>query len=189
MANAIDILSIEEVQTLLLDSSTQAAGALEFAITRLSSAFNAIAGFQLISKTYTEQIVNGTGESLLIFPAMNVTACTAVQYRSTKTDWLDLESDHWELDYVHKLGVVGYSGYKFVRGLQNWRVSFTAGWAQADMPGIIIEAFITELQRWAERRWDMSSKSMGGQANNTHSYRDISSETRRMLMTYCRLGV
>lgn len=185
----IDIMTIEEVQSLLLDSSAESQTALAFAITRISAAFNQIAGYQLVTKEYEDQVVNGTGETLLVFPAMNVTACSKLEYRSSKTEWTELEDDHWELDYVHKLGVVGYSNFRFTRGLQNWRATFTAGWSQVNMPGLIIEAFITEIQRWTERRWDLSSKSHGGQANSTTGYRDISAHTRQMLMAYCRIGI
>jgi len=187
-----DIISIEDAQQYMQNSG--GGELLELAVSSLSRAFNEMVGYQIISKEYADQVLSGGGTSLLRFPAMNVTACEKVQYRSGRQSdgtvlWTDLDVTSWELDYITKLGVVGYDGYIFGRGTQNYRATFTAGYALADVPGMIVEQFVAELMRWMERRHDISSKSAAGNADVTISYRDLTIETRRVLQSFARIGI
>lgn len=188
----IDIITIDDAQIYLQNSSNSSQ--LQTVLTALSRAFSAMVGYQIISKEYTDQVLSGGGTSLLRFPAMNVTACSKISYRSGRSSdgtvlWTELDATNWELDYINKLGIVGYEGYIFGRGTQNYQASYTAGWALADVPGIIIEQFVAELNRWMERRHDLQTRSISGNADATFSYRDLSAETRRVLQAYARIGI
>lgn len=165
-------------------SETSSDTLIKLAVDTISRAFANHCGYSIPSKDYSDVVLNGAGRTLLRFPAFNVTACSLVEYRSSYTAWNELSQDLWELDLVHKLGVVGYAGFCFAEGRQNWRATYTAGWSAAEIPGAIYEAALIEIKEFVERRQHLASENMGGQSASGLVYRDVSAATRKALQPY-----
>jgi hypothetical protein len=157
---------------------------LELAINTLSGTFDALVGYRIIEKNYTGIVLSGSGERLLRFPANQVTACSQIEYRSSHTLWKVLPTHLYELDAINKRGVLGYAGFSFSAGIQNWRADFTAGWPQTDIPGTVKEAFMYEVKRFVERRPDIISENMGGQSASGRNYAVLRDSTRKALAPY-----
>ena len=187
MSDNLHIVSVETVQTLLMNASPDGQAQISAVVDALSAAFNGHVGYQFRAKTYNDVVLNGGGTGVLILPHPHVTAVTKVEYRQSKNDWTELDDEYWECDDVMHQGVMGYGGYVFAYGRRNWRVTFTAGYELDTMPGPVVEAFMGEVNRWIERRWDLSSKSMSGNANSTTSF--LHEDVRRKLAAYMRIGI
>lgn len=182
MEDDTNIITIDTAKAFLGDSTPEGQTLIEEGITVLSNRFDAVVGYQLVSKEYEDQVVRGSGDDLLLLPARNITAVSSVKYRSSKSNWTELGSSYWEIDDIHSLGVRGY-GYTWVLNAL-YKVTFTAGWSQENMPGDLVEAMIHELRRYISRRFDVVSENTGGQSSKGMSYRDLAPETRAVLIKY-----
>jgi hypothetical protein len=180
------IITLEQAQTLMNDKSTQNESYFQDCINVLSGVFDSICypdgKHQLISKTYTEEICDGTGTDMMFLPAWNVTAISKVEIRTDKSSWETVDSSYHEIDSFAS-GVAGW-GYTFHKRRGWYRVTYTAGWEQSAMPGAIVDAFYAEFPRLAERRRDIQSNSFGGQATASTTYRDVRKDTMEALFPF-----
>ncbi|MAT39254.1 MAG: hypothetical protein CL946_06595 [Ectothiorhodospiraceae bacterium] len=184
MLNANALAALATAQTYIGNTDSSFEPLLELGINTLSDAFDATVGYRLIEQSYTEIVLHGSGTDRLRFPARNVTACSKLEYRTSKTGWTELDTDLYEVDTIAKTGVAGFSGYRFLAGTMNWRASFTAGWQQDALPGDIAEAFLYDLKRFTERRPDLASENLGGQSASGRAYARLRPETLRTLANY-----
>ncbi len=184
--NDYAILSEADVKTYLniATATTDNDALIKLAVDTVSKGFSNLCGYHLASKAYADVVLDGAGRQLLRFPAFNVTVCGKVEYRSSFTAWNELSTDLWELDSIHKLGVLGYAGFCFAEGRNNWRASYTAGWSAAEMPGQIVEAALVEVKEFVERRQHLTSENMGGQSSSGLVYLDVSAASRKALQPY-----
>lgn len=182
--NSNAICTLETAQIYLANTSDAADDLYSLGINVISSMFDQYCGYQLISQTYTDYKLNGTGDWRLWLPALNVTALTAVKYRQSYTTYAELEATLYELDTQSKMCILGLEGYKWAMGERNYSATFIAGWTQAAMPGAIIRALFNELQKFVEGRGDVQSRNMGGQSNSGQSYINLDEKTVMELAPY-----
>ncbi len=178
------IIDLATAQVYLDNSSSDADDLHHLGINVVSALFDSFCGYQLIEKAYSAVRLNGTGSDLLRFNVRNVTAITLLEYRSSRSNYTELSTTLYEVDDVNRLGAIGFGGYTFSRGVNNYRTSFTSGWTQTLMPGTILDAFFKEFKRFVEKRGDLTAENLRGQATKGRTYANLREETIEALTAY-----
>jgi hypothetical protein len=181
------LVTLETLQSLAGNALMEAIPLQELAIEVISKKIDEFLygenGYTTISGTYTKT-VNGTGYTRIILPGPPVAGVTKVETRSNGS-WSELSNALYTFDTI---GVVGF-GIPFTPGLSNWRITWTAGYIQTNIPGSIVEVCLEECIRFMEKRADVVSENMGGAASTGRSFLDLDAKSKSKLMMFRRIYV
>lgn len=91
-------------------------------------------GRRFFQTTYTNQLINGSGEKTLLLPQYPVTTFTSLGKNGAydnSADWEDLDAEDYFLDEASGI-LSGVS--RFSLGVENYRATYVAGYTAANMP-------------------------------------------------------
>jgi uncharacterized phiE125 gp8 family phage protein len=149
MSNIVSyaIITLSELKEAIGLSTTADDAMLNGMINRATDMIETYCKRRFISTTYTDEVYSGDGSNSLLLRNYPITALTSLQSRGGLFDspaWDSVETDLFSLNQAGGLdkGVI-YMAAPFVQGDLNFRVTYTAGYAnQAAIPHDLREACI-----------------------------------------------
>jgi len=169
-ANAV--ISLADTKVYVKEIGTTNDAILTILINAVSTVFDKYVDVvQIIEAAYTNAYHDGNGLSVIKLPYINLSAITAL----TENDITLTEG--YDDDYV-KIQSLGYlkkiSGV-WARGNQNIKISCTAGYKLANVPGDLqlacMKQVAFEFQQYVQKNWGESSRSFGD--GSTSMFREI----------------
>jgi hypothetical protein len=129
----------------------------------------------------------GDGEPSVYVKNMRITG-TPTLYYYDGSDWQEMNSTNWPREVVGESGLIELmGGYTFVDD-QLYKVSYTTGWASADVPGTLKRVCAREVHRAilrATKKEGVSAESYGD-TSTTYDLADLSKQSIRELQSYRR---
>lgn len=154
--NNLAVVSLSEVKEALQESSNTYDAELNGFINRASAIIENYCQRKFISQVYTNEEYGGDGTYRLNLRNFPVTTLSSLQWNTSSDfanpDWETIDTSDYDLERVNQrdAGII-FLASGFVKGINNYRVTYTAGYALADMPHDIRAAAI-ELVAYSFRK-------------------------------------
>lgn len=145
--NTVAVISLNEVKEAIQESSNTYDAELNGFINRASAIIENYCQRKFIQQTYTNEEYGGNGQYRLKLRNWPVTALSTLQWNTSSDfanpDWETLDTSDYDLERVNQndAGLI-FLASGFVKGINNYRVTYTAGYAIDSMPHDIRAAAI-----------------------------------------------
>lgn len=152
--------------------------------------------YDLITAEHTEYL-GGKGSVNLFTEHVPVTAVGSISYWDGE-DWADLvESVDYERLLILKESIIYLGGYVFTKGTANFKIVYTAGYADADS---IPKPIVMAMKRLVKLRWDetpmgmnslgkLSVNNSGGIQSSINLDKNAENEIYKSIEVYAHVNV
>lgn len=183
-----NLVSLEEVQSQLGNSSTSLTSFLNFAISVKSMQIENICGVGLSAGNYTDYY-DGNGSDILFLSQQPIISISSLQYQLTPTsDWVNYYtgSATANIQYSQRTGKLKLYNSFFYEGMNNIKIIYRAGFETipSDLKQICIEEVIDMYNKSSkgESRLGVNSTTQSnGQGSFTQVFKDLSEEHKLKL--------
>jgi uncharacterized phiE125 gp8 family phage protein len=184
-ADPTDLCTVADVESFLSLTAGQDTVLLQKLITNASAFIDSYTNRNLISTAYTEYR-NGQDTDRMMTKDWPITAIASVYIDDVA---VPLSTANAKSGYVFDEKWVYLRGdYEFNRGVQNVKITYTAGYITANIPKELSQACVEIVATKYKRRLDLhiSSKVLDGQQIN-FTMTDVPASTKETLNNYSRV--
>ena len=192
----MSLVQLADYKTTLGISSTTENGKLTQYSLEIDAKVKAFLGYDIEETVYTEEVYDGTGSHYLFPKAMPVTIFTKLEiYEGLDSlgaeDWEEwTQNDEYERLVIQRGGEILYiSGVVFPAGIQNIRITYTAGYTVDTLPqdiqSVCKELMYLKYQGIDQKKLGTTSKSRNeGGVSSTVSFENLEDETLKKIAHY-----